>query len=112
MDKIMAWIKANKVITAVIALVALVAIPKTRKLIFGAPKRRRRRPVKIKSVSRGGKTKTVTRNIAMPSGKGYAAAGGGIIPFKYNKDGSVKKAWQVGGTVAARQRMARLRRNK
>ena len=44
------------------------------------------------------------------SAKGYAAAGGGFIPLKYNKDGSVKKASQVAGTLAAKQKMAKLRK--
>lgn len=44
------------------------------------------------------------------SRKGYPKVGGGYIPYKRNKDGSIKKAAFVAGTVAAKRRMSQIRK--
>jgi hypothetical protein len=124
MENIMTWIRANKTLAIIGGLIAAVIFFKPlRKMVFGSPTRRRRRPVKVKTVIRGNRVRSVKRggtksgkpiprSAGRSNGRGYPKAGGGYIPFKRNKDGSIKKAWQVAGTVAAKQRMARLRRNK
>jgi len=118
--KITAWIKTHTLIAALIGVMGLLLFTnrKIKRLIFGAPRRRRRRSV-IKTRTRKTSYRRARSKRPLPrsvgtrtSGKGYAAAGGGSIPFKYNKDGTIKKAWQVSGTLAAKQRMARLRRNR
>ncbi len=110
-NNILAWIKTNWIIAILVAVVGiLIFFPKQiRKLMRGKPKRRRRTVAKTKTITRG---RTIPRSVGTKrsGSKGYAAAGGGVIPFKYNKDGSTKKAWQVGGTVAAKSRMSRLRK--
>jgi hypothetical protein len=128
MNTIIEYLKANKLaaIGAILALVLIVS-RKARRMIFGSPVRRRRRtrPVKVKTVVRGNRSRVVRRNTTrsgrpLPrsagrsrgSSKGYPAAGGGTIPFKYNKDGSIKKAQFVAGTLAAKRRMAALRKNR
>ena len=123
MDKIFTWIKSNMLLAGAGALaLVLFMMPG----IFKAPRKRVRhsrayyakRSSPVRRIQRTKSGKPLPRSVgtrragAGTSAKGYAAAGGGTIPFKYNKDGSVKKAWQVGGTVAAKQRMARLRRNR
>lgn len=122
MERIFNFIKTNILLTALLAVVAVsVLFPRQFKKILGLSKpRRRRRPRRVATVTRRRTTtrsrKPLPRSVGMSkarvSGKGYAAAGGGYIPLKYNKDGSTKKAWQVGGTLAAKQRMSRLRKNK
>ncbi len=114
-DKVLTWIKNNILVAVLVALVllAFVASKQVSKMFRGKPKRRRRRTTTAATRTRATRTRaTRTRATGSSSGKGYAAVGGGTIPFKYNKDGSVKKAWQVAGTVAAKQRMSRLRKNK
>lgn len=120
MEKIITWIKAN-IMLAVIALVAVVFLfgKQLKKLLFGTTRRRRRRRPLYKTASvtrrrtrRTAPRKALPRSVGTRRGNGYPAAGGGTIPYKYNKDGTIKKAWQVGGTLAAKQRMSRLRRNK
>jgi len=118
-DKIIAFIKANFIISIIAGIMLiLIFFGKQVSKIFAPPRRRRRR--KAVTVTRT-RTRRRTNRRPLPrsagrkrpatkSGKGYPAAGGGYIPFKYNKDGTSKKAWQVGGTLAAKQRMARLRR--
>jgi len=90
-----------------------------KRMIFGAPKRRRRRPrvtryrKTVRRVRRKVTRRPVVRSVnTRTKGRGYPAPGGGYIPYKYNKDGTLKKAWQVGGTLAARNRMRRLRKNR
>jgi hypothetical protein len=115
-DKVITWIKENMVLAILIFLAAVVVFfgKKVRRVLFGSPRRRvrhRRRIIPIgRRVRRRG---PLPRSVGVRGrGRGYPAAGGGTIPYKYNKDGTVKKAWQVGGTVAAKSRMSRLRRAK
>ena len=116
LTKFIIFVRSNMVLAIVLAIVALLAFfPRQLKRMFRlSPVRRRRRRVSSKYA--GDRVRGVKRVKRSPirsvGGKGYAAAGGGYIPFKYNKNGTVKKAWQVGGTVAAKSRMARLRRAK
>jgi hypothetical protein len=114
-DKVMAWIKANALLSIVILLGIVFVFfgRQAKRLLFGTRRIRHRRPVALKSRTRSRRTmrKALPRSVGVrASGKGYPAAGGGYIPFKYNKDGTVKKAWQVGGTLAAKSRMSRLRK--
>jgi hypothetical protein len=120
MEKIMEFIKNNKIV-AVIAVVALVLFTPLKKMLFGSgARRRRRRPTIVKTVIRGNRARVTRRNVARKtaapvarsSAKGYAAPGGGTIPFKYNKNGTIKKAQFVAGTLAAKRRMASLRKNR
>ena len=114
-DKIMTWIKSNVLMAALIGLVVIVVFfgSKVKRLLFGSSRRRRRRNPVTRSVTRTRSRRSLPRSVGTrANGKGYPAAGGGYIPFKYNKDGTIKKAWQVGGTVAAKSRMSRLRKAK
>lgn len=114
-DKIKEAIKKNPAILyymigALVLFVVFLFGKKLKRLFFARPRRRRvhRTVMKIRSISRGNRArKQLPRSVGT---KGYPAAGGGYIPFKYNKDGTVKKAWQVGGTLAAKSRMSRLRK--
>jgi hypothetical protein len=122
--KITTWIKANILLSVVIfvALVSIIFPKQLRKVFSGGRKRVKHRPGWSETHDRKGRLLKPTKSGRQiprsagkrksSTGKGYPAAGGGYIPFKYNKDGTVKKAWQVGGTVAAKNRMARLRRNR
>lgn len=119
MTKIFDWIKANMLLAIGIAIVLVVFVfgKPLKRIFFGTHRVKHRKsyyithPVKHRSITRQMR-KPLPRSVGThkASGKGYPAAGGGYIPFKYNKDGSVKKAWQVGGTVAAKARMSRLRK--
>jgi len=115
-DQLWNWLKQNIVI-GVLILVALLLVlfPRAVRRMFAAPRKRRRRTRSGKPLPRSVGTRRRRRTTApraRTTGSGYAAAGGGTIALKYNKDGTVKKAWQVKGTVAAKQRMARLRRSR
>jgi hypothetical protein len=121
-EKIKTWITGNPVMAIGAAIVALfLLMPKMRRKLFKSAPRRRRR-AKIKTVIRGNRMRTASRRpakrpaaarSAAPAGrKGYAAAGGGTIPFKYNKNGTIKSAQFVAGTLAAKRRMASLRKNR
>jgi hypothetical protein len=122
MDKVVAWFKANKTVGIIIILVVIfVFFGRQVKKLFGTRRIRHRRYKAIKTTVRRIRRAAIPRKMrkSLPrsvgvrsSGKGYPAAGGGYIPFKYNKDGTVKKAWQVGGTLAAKHRMSRLRKAK
>jgi hypothetical protein len=116
---ILALIKKNWIIALVVfAVIVFMIFPRQFKRLFSSPRRHHRKRVTVKqSITRiRSKTKSgkpIPRSAGRRPGgsnKGYPAAGGGYIPFKYNKDGSVKKAWQVGGTIAAKNRMSKLRR--
>ncbi len=104
-------IMENKIVAGVLAglILLFVTSKKARRRVFGSKPKRRRRKKAAKVTRRAAPRKTARRNV---KAKGYAAAGGGTIPLQFNKDGSVKKAWQVRGTVAARQRMQRLRKSR
>ena len=85
--------------------------PKMFRGVFSPQRKRRRRATRKPIIRKVSSSKPRSR-VSRTGGAGYAAAGGGTIPYKYNKDGTVKKAWQVGGTLAAKQRMSRLRKKK
>jgi hypothetical protein len=119
MSTVITWIKNNILISVGIGLVIVI-------LFFGTGLKKIFRPRRVyhrrSSVSRIGvarsRNKTMRRSLPRSvgtlkaSGRGYPKVGGGYIPFKRNKNGTVKKAQFVGGTVAARNRMARLRRSR
>lgn len=89
MENIVNWIKANKLIAAVIALIAaFLFMPR----LFGAVRRRRVRrkyaPVRVIKVKNRPRRKI------------------------YTKGGKAKKPWQIKGSLAARRRMAQIRRMK
>ena len=111
MDKIKALFAQYKVPVIIGAIVLFLFGTRAGKKIWKPTRRRRvrRRPV-MKVKTRTGNRRTVTRT--KNTGRGYPAAGGGYVPFKYNKDGSIKKAQFVAGTLAAKRRMATLRRKK
>ena len=120
LENLIAIVKKNWIIS-VIVVIALTAIifPRQVKRMFNPTRQKRRRRIVPGRTTRRTATRTRSRK-PLPrsvgtkrvSSKGYPAAAGGYIPYKYNKDGSVKKAWQVGGTVAAKNRMRGLRRKK
>jgi len=132
-ENLIAIIKKNWIIAAIVGIIlALILFPRQVKRMFNPTRRKRRRLSYPAAVSRRSQRRRIRRRLPRSVGmlprsgrrlprsvgtkrvssKGYPAAAGGYIPFKYNKDGSVKKAWQVGGTVAARNRMRGLRRKK
>jgi hypothetical protein len=119
MTKIFDWIKANMLLAIGIAIVLVVFVfgKPLKRLLFGTHRVKHRKsyyishPVKRRSITRTAR-KPIPRSVGTHKGNGYPAAGGGTIPFKYNKDGSIKKAWQVSGTVAAKARMSRLRKSR
>jgi len=124
-DKIFGFIKTNYIISALVVIVfVFLFFPRLFKGLAGR-KRIKHRPgwkfaksnpraiTKPRKRRTGGTRsgKPIPRSVGTRSSKkGYPKAGGGYIPFKKNKDGSIKKAWQVGGTVAAKSRMSKLRR--
>jgi hypothetical protein len=118
--KITDWIKSNLILAILLgAGILLVFFSKQIMRLFVSPRRRRRKVAPKQITRRSPRRITRVNRIRKPlprsvgtNRKGYPAAGGGTIPFKYNKDGTVKKAWQVGGTVAAKSRMKRLRKNR
>lgn len=115
MEQIINYIKENWILSAVVGLfAALLIFPKTMRKMFGGKTRRRRRRTARRTTARRttARRTTARRTTARVTGKGYAAAGGGYIPLKFNKNGTPKKAWQVAGTVAAKQRMSRLRKKR
>jgi len=113
-DQLWNWLKQNIVIgVLIIVALLLVLFPRAVRRMFAAPRKRRRRTRSGKPLPRSvGRRRSLISRAGRRTGKGYPAVGGGTIPYKYNKDGTVKKAWQVKGTVAAKQRMARLRRSR
>lgn len=90
-DKLIAWIKENKILAIVGAgIVTLLFFPK---LLRGTARRRRRR---LSTVGRSYGTRrrrTTTRR-------------------QYTKGGRAKKPWQIKGSLAARRHMARIRRRR
>jgi hypothetical protein len=113
MDKIVTWIKNNIVLSIGVGLVLLIIVMTGGlKKIFSTRKRVHHRPEyyanKRAKAAKGKKMHgSLPRSVG---GKGYPAAGGGYIPFVHNKDGSIKKAQFVGGTLAAKRRMSALRK--
>jgi hypothetical protein len=93
-------------------LILAVAVLFFGKLFRRRAPRRRRRVVSKPAARRTSTRRTMPRSVGTSRGKGYPAAGGGTIPFKYNKDGTIKKAQFVAGTLAAKRRMATLRKNR
>jgi hypothetical protein len=118
MTTILTWIKNNILLAVGIAIVIVI-------LFFGTGLKRMFRPHRVHhrrriSVTPRRKTyrslvwkmrKSFPRSVGMhkASGRGYPKAGGGYIPFKRNKNGTIKKAAFVSGTVAAKRRMSHLR---
>jgi len=91
MEKIIEWIKGNKILAiSAGALLALFAVQKMIK-----PKRRRRRTVSA------GARRYLRKTAGRPRTK---------IKRVYTKGGKAKKPWQVKGSLAARRHMARLRK--
>ena len=89
MEKIIEWIKGNKIIAiAAGALLALFAVQK-----FMRPVRRRRRLIP-------GTRKYSTKRFPKRA----------RAKRVYTKGGKAKKPWQVKGSLAARRHMARLRK--
>jgi hypothetical protein len=85
---IIEWIKANKWLSIIIGLVAVVLFfPKLITKLLGSSHRRKRRT--FKPVVRIGRRK---------------------VKRQYNKAGKAKKPWQIKGSEAARRHMAKLRR--
>ena len=92
MEKIIEWVKGNKVVAiAAGALLALFAVKKLMK-----PKRRSRR----RTVSTGAR-RYLRKTAGRPRTKSKRV---------YTKGGKAKKPWQVKGSLAARRHMARLRK--
>jgi hypothetical protein len=124
MSSIFTWIKEHILISIGIGLLLVVLLfSRQLKKMFLGTHRVKHRPGYSLTHSRSGKLLTgsdrprskrshgpLPRSVGTHKGNGYPAAAGGTIPFKYNKDGTIKKAWQVAGTVAAKQRMHRLRK--
>jgi len=123
-DKIIGFVKTNWIISALVVLVFVFLIfPKQVKRIFGGrphadswytkaarEKRVLKKAGKTKSKTKSGKA--LPRSAGKGSGKGYPKVGGGFVPFVKNKDGSIKKAAFVSGTIAARNRMKKIRKMK
>lgn len=119
MEKIITWVKAN-ILLAVGLLLAVVILffgKPLKRILFGTRRIKHRRKYLVqkgRTVTRS-RRRTIGRPLPRSVGtgtKGYPAAGGGYIPFVRNKDGSIKKAQFVGGTLAAKRRMAQLRKNR
>lgn len=117
MTKIFDWIKAN-ILLAIggLILILFLFVPSFRHIIL--PRRRvhhRRHIIRTVRHRIGRRSRApLPRSVGMHkiSGRGYPKYGGGHIPFKHNKDGSIKKAKFVAGTVAAHNYMRSLRRNR
>jgi hypothetical protein len=122
-DKIINWIKNNVMLFIIIAVAAVfLFFPRMFRGILGTSHKRRHHKNYIlkRHYSAPGKRRVRTNRKPIPrsvglhkiSGRGYPKAGGGYIPFKHNKDGSIKKAQFVAGTLAAKRRMASLRKQR
>ena len=118
-DKIINWIRTNVMLFVILAIAAVfIFFPRMFRGLLGGPRRRRRHRIVKQTVHRRRTTrsnrKPLPRSVGMHkvSGRGYPKAGGGYIPFKRNKDGSIKKAQFVAGTLAAKRRMASLRKQR
>lgn len=119
LTKVTTWVKANLYLAIGIALTIIILLfGRSLKRLFGVRRRvRHRRPAKsIRIVRRSPglrakNRKPLPRSVGMSraSGRGYPKYGGGYIPFKRNKNGSIKKAKFVSGTVAAHNYMRKLR---
>lgn len=119
MEKIIEIIKKYWMLSILAAILLLsMLFGKQARRLFSPPRRRRRRPVIKKTIRRRRSSRTnrrpLPRSVGMSraSGKGYPKVGGGYIPFKRNKDGTIKKAAFVKGTVAAKRRMSQLRKKR
>jgi hypothetical protein len=101
LTSVFAWLKENKLIAAGIALAAIfLFFPKVLKSIFGGATRRRRRPVRHVSTHRSRVHRAITgrsrpvRRTTMRRSKG------------------AKKPWQIKGSLAAKRRMALIRKRR
>jgi len=119
MNNIIDWIKKNTLIVIGLATVVILLFFGKSLKRFIAPHRVKHRRKISPTIHRRRKTtrtnrRPIPRSVGLHkrSGKGYPAAGGGYIPFKYNKDGTIKKAQFVGGTLAAKHKMSLLRHKR
>ena len=119
MEKIITWVKANMLLAVglLFAVVILFFGKGVKKILFGTRRVKHRRKLILTGPGTRTRTRSRTMRRALPRSvgtgtKGYPAAGGGYIPFKYNKDGTIKKARLVAGTVAAKSSMSRIRKNR
>jgi hypothetical protein len=90
MEKIITWIKENKIIAA--GLAAVFVLPMLGIKLFPQARRKRRKSV---APARKRRNRSIPRSVGR---KRYAVRG--------------KKAWQVKGSPAARRHMAQIRRLK
>ncbi len=119
-DKLILWFKANKAVGIVLILaVIMIFFGRQVKSLLFVKRRIRHRRTKMIQFSPGvrhGSRKMrepLPRSVGMHKTRGgYPKYGGGIVPFKRNKDGSIKKAKFVAGTVAAHNYMRSLRKNR
>jgi hypothetical protein len=89
-DKVMEWLKENKMIAIGAAAIAvLLFFPKLLK--FGTTRRRRRR--------------TLPRSVGIRRRRP-------TIRRRYNKAGKRLKAWQIKGSLAAKRHMAQIRKRR
>lgn len=120
--EISAWLKAKPgnwiIAVAVVLGVILIFFGRQVRKLFGHRRIKHRRYVPLRSSRIRHRSermrKPLPRSVGMhkASGRGYPKVGGGHIPFKRNKNGTIKNAKFVGGTVAAKNYMAKLRRNR
>lgn len=99
-DKTMAWVKANILLSVIILIcVILIFFPKLVKGLIGK-KRIRHRPGYYAS-----RTVTGTVRRRLPRSVGMLKA-----RKQYTKGGKAKKAWQIKGSLAAKRHMAQIRK--
>lgn len=116
--KITDWIKANFIIAIIVglALIYFLFWKQIKRLISPVRRVHHRRHIKALPAKRRRlvrvNRKPLPRSVGLhkASGRGYPKAGGGFISFKRNKNGTIKNAKFVAGTVAAKNYMAKLRR--
>jgi hypothetical protein len=117
MEKLITWVKANLLLViAGLVVVAVLFIKPVKRFVFGAPRRKVVRRVSVSTRSAiVRRPATKSNNKPLPRSvntKGYPKYGGGFIPFVRNKDGSIKKAKFVSGTLAAHNYMKNLRKSR
>lgn len=98
-DKALAWVKANIMIAAGIALVLII-------LLFGKPLKRLVAPTR--RIRRRRPAVTTRRRRSLPRSVGMRKASR-PARRQYNKNGKAKKPWQIKGSEAARRHMRRIR---
>ena len=100
-DKTLAYIKANLLISIAIGLAVILLLfgSQLKRLLFGSRRVRHRRPV-VRSITR--RRRSLPRSVNMHKVRR-------INKVAYNKNGSRKKPWQIAGSPAARRHMAQIR---